>query len=93
MSTTLCTDTESLKNILKDYMAYIGTSDFQTRADIEPLVTAGDYDILEYRFYPQKIIGSVKNGDGSCGIKWTEKKIDPITNQNMTLIGLCKLNK
>ena len=87
MSTTLCTDTESLKNILKDYMAYIGTNDFQTRADIEPLVTAGDYDISQYRFYPQKIIGSVKNGDGSCGIKWTEKKIDPITNQNMTLIG------
>jgi hypothetical protein len=87
ISTDLCTNHASLKNILKDYMAYIGTNDFQTRADIEPLVTAGDYDVSEYRFYPQEIIGSVKNGDGSCGIKWTERKIDPITNQNMTLIG------
>ena len=87
ISTDLCTNHASLKNIFKDYIGYIGTSDFQTRADIEPLVTAGDYDVSQYRFYPQEIIGSVKNGDGSCGIKWTEKKIDPITNQNMTLIG------
>jgi len=73
----LCLNIPRAMNIIYDHYTSLRTYEFTERSDVKNL---NAYDTSEYVYKPLKILGLAKNTDNSCGIKWSEIRVNPITN-------------
>jgi hypothetical protein len=73
----LCLQIPRAKNIIYDHYTSLQTYEFTERPDIKD---SSRYDTSEYVYKPLKILGLAKNSDESCGIKWSEIKVNAVTN-------------
>ena len=73
----LCLQIPRAKNIIYDHYTSLQTYEFTQRIDVKVL---NPYDTSEYVYKPLKILGLAVNADGSCGIKWSEIKVNAVTN-------------
>jgi hypothetical protein len=76
--TTNCNDTQTLTNIMQDYITIQSNGEFQNNPAIVGLGANG-YDFSKL-YYPTEITSSILINQGTCGISWTENEIDPTTN-------------
>jgi hypothetical protein len=75
---TRCLEMVHAKNIIYDHYTSLLTYDFTQRSDVQIL---GPYDTSTYIYKPSTIMGLAANSNGSCGIKWSEITVNPVTNK------------
>jgi len=78
-----CKDSNQLTNLLYEHRLTMNTDAFNN--SIKNLTGDAAYDFTNAYYYPSSITGSVQLSDYTCGISWTELKLNKTTNQQLSI--------